>query len=83
MVDAVEPDEPQSATVELTEVANDSDLFNDPDLDVARLEPGDERAIVVPRGTGRKRWRNSTFQIEPLATNGSSRRLSSLKPWRR
>jgi len=40
---------PAPATaVELTELATDNDLFQDPDLDIARLQPGDERAIVVP-----------------------------------
>ncbi len=39
-------------TVVLTEVAADSDLFNDPDLEVARLQPGETREIEVPVEVG-------------------------------
>ncbi|MDX1390269.1 MAG: GTPase domain-containing protein, partial [Acidobacteriota bacterium] len=39
-------------TVLLTEVAADSDLFNDPDLEVARLQPGETREIEVPVEVG-------------------------------
>ena len=39
-------DDPPAVT--LTEVADDRDLFDDPDLEVARMAPGDEREIIVP-----------------------------------
>ena len=46
---AAEPEAPASSDeVVLTEVASDDALFNDPNLDVARIEEGAEREIVVP-----------------------------------
>ena len=36
------------AELTLTEVASDDDLFNDPNLEIARLTSGEMREIVVP-----------------------------------
>lgn len=49
----VEPQEPEAAPpqdepIVLTEVAEASDLFDDPNLEVANLAPGEAREIVVP-----------------------------------
>ena len=41
-------EESSEGEVTLTEVAADDALFNDPDLNVARIESGTEREIVVP-----------------------------------
>jgi signal recognition particle receptor subunit beta len=40
--------ESSEGEVTLTEVAADDVLFNDPELNVARIEPGTEREIIVP-----------------------------------
>lgn len=70
--DMMNAEEPQSATVQLTEVQHDSELFNDPDLDVARLEPGDERAIIVPvelvgpDGTTRRFKLSLSLRMDPV-----------------
>jgi hypothetical protein len=52
------PDEPAADTdapveepageVLLTQVADDSELFDDPNLDVVGVAPGEEREIVIP-----------------------------------
>ena len=40
-------EEPQDEVL-LTQVADDDELFNDPNLDVASVAPGEEREIVIP-----------------------------------
>ena len=47
VADAV-PAEPEAETVVLEEVAASEDLFQDPELEVARLARGEAREIVVP-----------------------------------
>jgi hypothetical protein len=42
------PAAPAEADVTLTEVASDHELFEDPNLDVAAVAPGEEREIVIP-----------------------------------
>ena len=51
----IRPDEMTEGEVVLTEVASDDDLFADPELEVARLDPGDAREIVVPVQLGEGR----------------------------
>jgi len=58
-------------TVLLTEVARDSDLFEDPSVEVARLRPGDTREIEVPvelvEGEARRRFRLSVrLRLDPV-----------------
>ena len=44
---AAPPAQPEGA-VTLTQVASDHELFDDPGLEVARVEVGSEREIVIP-----------------------------------
>ena len=55
----------------LTEVAHDNDLFDDPSLEVTRLQPGESREIVVPvevgEGSETRRFKLSVkLQIDPV-----------------
>ena len=63
-------EEPQDEVL-LTEVASDSELFDDPNLDVASVAPGEEREIVVPVEMGRdgetKRFKLSVrLRLDPV-----------------
>ena len=52
--DAEAATEEQQDEVLLTQVADDSELFEDPNLDVASVAPGEEREIVIPVEMGAK-----------------------------
>ncbi len=69
----VEPlsEEPDDAPVLLTEVADDRSLFADPNLEVARMSPGEAREIVVPvelrDGAAVRRFKLSvTLRLTPV-----------------
>jgi len=64
-------DEPDDAPIELTEVADDRSLFDDPTLDVARLAAGQAKEIVVPvelgDGPDVRRFKLSvTLRLDPV-----------------
>jgi signal recognition particle receptor subunit beta len=64
------PDEPGESVV-LTEVASDRDLFEDPDVEVARLDSIEDREIVVPvevgEGSERRRFKLSIrLHLDPV-----------------
>jgi signal recognition particle receptor subunit beta len=42
----------QEAEITLTEAASDDDLFEDPNLEIARMAPGEAREIVIPVEVG-------------------------------
>jgi signal recognition particle receptor subunit beta len=52
-------------TITLTDVVNDEELFEDPNLDVARMASGEEREIVIPveLGDGPGKPRRYTLSI--------------------
>ena len=59
------------APVILTEVASDSDLFDDPDVEVARLDGAEDREIVVPvevgEGASKRRYKLSIrLHLDPV-----------------
>lgn len=66
------PGEELPATVTLTEVAGDDDLFNDPGLDVAHLSAGETREILIPvelgdAQSGVRRFKLSVqLRLDPL-----------------
>ena len=62
---------PDDAVIELTEVADDRSLFEDPLLDVARLAAGEAKEIVVPveigEGASVRRFKLSlTLRLDPV-----------------
>jgi signal recognition particle receptor subunit beta len=64
------PDGPADSVV-LTEVASDRDLFEDPDVEVARLDSIEDREIIVPvevgEGTERRRFKLSIrLHLDPV-----------------
>ena len=68
--DAFVEEEPQDEVV-LTEVAGDNELFDDPNLDVAGVAPGEEREIVIPVEMGAagetKRFKLSVrLRLDPI-----------------
>ncbi|HEX6852354.1 MAG TPA: GTPase domain-containing protein [Candidatus Polarisedimenticolaceae bacterium] len=66
-----EPAPAPEETIVLTEVAGPSDLFDDPNLEVANLAPGEAREIVVPvelgEGTAARRFALSIrLRLDPV-----------------
>jgi signal recognition particle receptor subunit beta len=66
-----EPEPVAEETIVLTEVAGPSDLFDDPNLEVANLAPGEAREIVVPvqlgEGTAARRFALSIrLRLDPV-----------------
>lgn len=58
-------------TVELTEVVDDNELFDDPSLEVARMTRGEEREIVIPielqEGQTQRRFKLSLrLKLDPV-----------------
>jgi hypothetical protein len=51
------------AELELTEAASDDDLFQDPDLEVARLATGQAREIVIPVEVGDEQTGTRRFKL--------------------
>jgi hypothetical protein len=65
------PAESADAAITLTEVVTDTQLFDDPSLEIARLEGAEEREIVVPvelgEGASTRRFRLSLrLRLDPI-----------------
>ena len=65
------PAEELQDEVQLTQVAEDTELFDDPNLDVASVAPGEEREIVIPVELGAegeaKRYKLSVrLRLDPV-----------------